>query len=96
MATMKIKFDSASDVVLPETDGALCTLCQQRSSERLRDLSQSKDAHQSRGYAKIAQHIQELHSLGALPIHINLSRLDDGQGMAVTRTILFAVARPPL
>jgi len=40
--------------------------------------------HQFRGYATIAEHIQELHSLGALPMDINLSRLDDGQGMDVT------------
>lgn len=84
MATKKIKLDSASDVVLPETDWTLCALCQKRSSELLRDPSQSKDAHQSRAYDTIAEHIQELHSLGALPMDINLSRLDDGQGIAAT------------
>lgn len=84
MATKKIKLDSASEVVLPETDWTLCVLCQKRSSEPLRDPSKSKDAHQSRGYDTIAEHIQELHSLGALPLDITLSRLDDGQGIAVT------------
>ena len=84
MATKKIKLDSASEVVLPETDWTLCVLCQKRSSEPLRDPSKSKNAHQFRGYDTIAEHIQELHSLGALPLDITLSRLDDGQGIPVT------------
>ncbi len=79
MATKKIKLDTASGVGMTETDWTLCALCQKCSFEPLRDPSQSKDAHQSRAYDTKAEHIQELHSLWALPIDINLSHLDDGQ-----------------
>ena len=84
MATKKIKLDRTSDASLPETVWTLCALCQKSSSEPLRDPSQCKNVNQSRGYDTLAEHIQELHSIGALPIDMNLSCLDDCQGIAST------------
>ena len=86
MATKKLKLDSSSvpAVAVQSTDWTLCALCQQSTSEVLRDPSKCKNERQSRGYETLADNLGALDELGSLPLSIHISRLDDGIGIEET------------
>ena len=66
------------------TDWSLCVLCQEKKTENLQNPLSGSRSDRGRGYDTIASNILEFDSLNALPIHINLTRLDGGNGVAET------------
>ena len=64
---------------------SLCVLCQKPSTIHLTDPSNStKDREAPKGYKSLARNLEELHFLNALPLNIELSRLNDGTGIEST------------
>ena len=55
------------------TNWNICVLCQERG-EKLINPS-------PRGYTSLATNLASLHELNSLPLNINISRLDDGEGI---------------
>ena len=88
MATKKIKLHSSSlpEVAVQTTDWALCALCQQSTSEPLRDPSKAKNECQSRACETLANNLRSMDELDSLPLSRNISRLDDGTGIEATLT----------
>ena len=88
MATKKIKLHSSSlpEVPVQTTDWALCALCQQSTSEPLRDPSKAKNKCQSRACETLADNLRSMDELDSLPLSINISHLDDGTGIEATLT----------
>ncbi len=84
MATKKLKLLSSSVPAVQPTDWTLCVLCQQSSSEPLRDPSKCKNRSQSKGYETLADNLRSLDELNSLPLSIKISRLDDGTSIEET------------
>ena len=68
----------------PETDWTKCVLCQEESLEVLRCPAKSKCITQESGYKTITELLVGFGRNDCLPPSINLSRLDDGSGIAET------------
>ena len=62
------------------TDWTKCLFCQEDTAEVLRCLLESKHNDQGSGYTTIA----DLLLVGCLPPSLNLSRLDEGIGIAAS------------
>ncbi|KAG0715277.1 hypothetical protein GWK47_001346 [Chionoecetes opilio] len=67
-----------------ETDWSKCFLCQEDTSEVLHCPAESTHATQGAGYKTIAELLVGIDRIGCLPTSINLSRLDDGNGIEET------------
>ncbi|KAG0715880.1 hypothetical protein GWK47_010917 [Chionoecetes opilio] len=67
-----------------ETDWSKCVLCQEDTSEMLHCPAESTRATQGAGYKTIAELLVGFDRIGCLPTSINLSRLDDGNGIEET------------
>ncbi|KAG0714703.1 hypothetical protein GWK47_001512 [Chionoecetes opilio] len=67
-----------------ETDWSKCVLCQEDTSEVLHCPAESTRATQGAGYKTIAELLVGFDRIGCLPTSINLSRLDDGNGIEET------------
>ena len=75
---------TSSTIPMP-TDWNICALCQKRSeNEPLRDARKGSNQSCLDVYENLAQNLKALNDLGALPCGINISRLDDGCGIAET------------
>jgi len=71
--------------VAPQTtDWTLCVLCQQSTSESLRDPLKSRYKNHSYAYETLEENLKALDDLDSLPLSINIFRLDDGTGIAAT------------
>jgi hypothetical protein len=82
---LKLHDPSSSSTTLQTTDWTLCVLCQQRSTELLRDPVQGKSGVQAgKSYDTLAKNLKDLHDLNSLPMNIDLGRLDDGIGLEET------------
>ena len=66
------------------TDWNLCVLCQKTNSDPLIDPSKARNKSQPSGHKTLANNLAELDKLGALPLLIDISRLDDGSGLEET------------
>ena len=60
-----------------KTDWAKCCLCQQQTKENLRTPQQD-------GYKSVAEHITTFQALNAMPIKLDPTRLDKGDGIEET------------
>ena len=66
------------------TDWNKCALCQEDSTEVLQCLAESRRDTQGVGYSTVADLLQSFGIIGCLPNTMNLSRLDDGEGIEAT------------
>jgi hypothetical protein len=66
------------------TDWNQCVLCQTDTSETLCCPAASKRPTGGSGYKTLANHLLSFSEIGCLPKSIDLSRLDDGEGMQAT------------
>ncbi len=67
-------------------DWSLCVLCQQSLPGHLIDPRNGRSHEQPKGYRILANSLEELLSLNAVPLNIDVSRLDDGSGIEETLT----------
>lgn len=63
------------------TDWNLCVLCQENTGEILQCPAESKRSDVGAGYRTVAQNIIRFSDLDSMPVHIALSRLDEGGGI---------------
>ena len=65
------------------TEWYRCVVCKKvKPSQKLLCLAATKrQSDTGAGYYTLAEHIKKIHDLGCFPININLSRLDEGNGM---------------
>ena len=66
-----------------QTDYNKCCLCQEDKNENLIPSSKS-DKREEAGYKNITTNIPSFHEVNALPISMNIKRLDDGSGIENT------------
>ena len=86
----KAKLSSDCRAEVQDIDWSLCVLCQQPSFGHLINPRNGRSHEKPKGYRILAVNLEELHSLNALPLNIDLSRLDDGSGIEETMTTNFA------
>ncbi len=86
--TARLLSDCTAEV--KNIDCSLCVLCQQPSPGHLIDPCNDRSHEKPKGYRTLANNLEELHSLNALPLNIDVSRLDDGSGIEETLTTNFA------
>ena len=67
-----------------KTDWNLCVVCQGNKNETLQCPINSKRSDIGAGYTTLAENIQQFNQLGCMPVQINLSRLDEGEGIEST------------
>jgi len=67
-----------------ETDWTKCVICQDDKPEVLHCPAESTNVKQGAGYKTIAELLVGFDRIGCLPASINLSRLDDGDGIDAT------------
>ena len=76
---------SSSQTPLPvKTDWSKCVLCQEETSESLQCPVNSKRCDIGAGYSTLSANIICFSDLNQLPLPINLSRLDEGDGIGAT------------
>ena len=81
----KLKLGSSAPAsCIQPTDWEVCVLCQENSHDVIVDPSNARNVSQPKGYTTLAENLQSLHDLDALPLCINISRLGDGHGIAET------------
>ena len=68
-----------------QTDWKLCCLCQRKTKERLRKVSNIV-SNQTVVLNELSENIKQFHTLNCLPIYINPKRLDNGDG--ITKTLI--------
>jgi len=66
------------------TNWTLCVLCQEDTKAALECPAKSKRPSVGSGYISLAKHLMEFHSLGHMPMTINMERIDDGDGIEAT------------
>ena len=69
---------------ISKTDWNLCVVCQGSKAETLQCPVDSKRSDVGAGYKTLAENIQQFNQLGCMPVQINLSRLDEGDGIEST------------
>ena len=74
----KAKLASASTGDIHVTKWSICVLCHQLSEAHLTDPCNCISRDTPKGYKSLADNLEELHCLNALPLQIELSRLNDG------------------
>ena len=67
-----------------KTDWNLCVVCQGSKAETLQCPVETKRSDVGAGYKTLAENIQQFNQLGCMPVQINLSRLDEGDGIEST------------
>lgn len=65
-----------STTTVQTTNWDICVLCQEHGGTLV--------SPSATGYASLAEHLSSLHELNSVPLNINVSRLDDGDGMEET------------
>ena len=72
----------------PQTplDWELCVLCQGETAEALQCPATSKRLDAGASYRSLANNLTEFSELGELAQHVDLKRLDEGEGIAATLT----------
>lgn len=78
-----LRYPQASAQVVV-TDWSKCFLCQEDSTEVLQCPAESRRGTQGAGYSTIADLLMGFSAIGCLPKTLNLSRLDDGEGVEAT------------
>ena len=66
------------------TDWNKCALCQEDKTEVLQCPAESRRDTQGVGYSTVADLLESFNTIGCLPNTLNLSRLDDGEGIEAT------------
>ena len=64
------------------TDWELCVICQESNKEGLQCPADSRRADKGAGYKTLADNLKQFADLGYMPKDVNLSRLDEGDGIA--------------
>ena len=67
-----------------ETDWSLCIFCQENDGSALKDPTKGKKFSPDQGYSSIATNLVSLGNRNALPLNIDLARLNDGSGIEKT------------
>ena len=67
-----------------QTDWRQCIICQEQSEEPLTCPANSKRKDSGKGYATLAQNLEKFNELSRLPRTLQLSRLDEGNGVEAT------------
>ena len=67
-------------------DWELCVLCQEETAEPLQCPAASKRPDAGAGYVSLASNLPKFSELGELPQHVDLRRLDEGQGILAALT----------
>ncbi len=83
METSNISSGTSSGQESP-IDWSLCILCQKTSEEKLVCPSKSTRPNYGSGYETLARNLLSFHEMGALPADIDLTQLDDGNGIEHT------------
>ena len=65
-----------------ETDWKICVLCQEETDERITFPGGRKN--KPLGHDTLTDKILEFHSLGSIPLNINITRLNNGSGISQT------------
>ena len=65
-------------------DRTLCALCQESSDSTLQCPALSKRSGKGAGYETLAKNLRQFVELGSNPIPVNISRLDEGDGIENT------------
>ena len=60
----------------------LCVICQESNKERLQCPTDSRRADKGAGYKTLADNLKQFADMGYMPKDVNLSRLDEGDGIA--------------
>ena len=63
-----------------QTDWKICCLCQKKTNEKLRDIGK-RNYLKTKCFNKLATNIVDFQKLCALPLPINVERLDNGRGI---------------
>ena len=66
------------------TDWSQCIFCQQSTNENLACPAESKRTDVGAGYFTVAENLKRFEDLGSLPIALDISRLDEGNGIGAT------------
>ena len=68
------------------TDWKICRLCQTVTPESMQCPSESKrtDVNVGQGYSTVAAHLIRFNELQAMPMPIEIRRLDEGKGIEAT------------
>ena len=74
--------EAESSKVVVQTNWKLCVLCQKDTVQKLVYPDERKNT--TSGYDSLAKNILKFHNLEALPLDIDISRLDDGSGISQT------------
>ncbi|KAK2551127.1 hypothetical protein P5673_028053 [Acropora cervicornis] len=75
----------AAPDAIAKTDWTKCTICQQNKAEPLRCPADSKrSCDVGSGYKTLAGNITKFRDLDCMPIQVDLSRLDEGEGLENT------------
>ena len=75
---------SMSHAESAKTNWQLCIICQKDTDEALQNPSQSTHPNKLTGYKSFAENLIRFQELDELPRHIQLKRLDEGQGIIST------------
>lgn len=62
----------------------LCMLCQKKTGENLTFPGRNTKPDKNSGYGKVAEHLEEFHRLGRVPLGVDVLSLDDGSGLKET------------
>ena len=77
-------------------DWSKCLFCQKHSSKKLERPADYSDRFKGAGYKTIDEALQAFNDVGCLPEDVNLTRMDDGDGLEqtfVSRRAKFHTAR---
>ncbi len=92
MAKMYKVVDPSGISVSSVTDWSKCFLSQEDSTEALRCPAESCRGTQGAGYSTIADLLKGFSAIGCLPKTLDLSQLDDSDGVEATLTAQDQVA----
>jgi len=74
----------STPAVCKRTDWSACILCQENTAEILHCPAESKRNSEGTGYKTITDLLESFSAVGCSPNTINLSRLNDGEGIETT------------
>ena len=84
MAKVYKVVDPLESLASAQTDWSKCILCQEESAEPLQCPAESRSSTWGAGYSTITDLLKAFSDIGCLPKTLNLSRLDEGEGVEVT------------
>jgi len=73
-------------MAVQKTNWTKCCICQQDTKEKLIQPNLFNREQDRAGYGNIARNVPLFYEINALPILLNLTRLDDGDGKESTLT----------